>query len=138
MSTTSTRFITAVALVFFFAVSTFATTVEIQKFSGKSENTSDAQTIENEAKEYFRNLSSSQRKENIKEAKKVVKDFKQNKKQGKETDTDQLLLVILAVLVPPLAVYLHEGEINGKFWLDLLLTLLFYLPGLIYALIVIL
>jgi uncharacterized membrane protein YqaE (UPF0057 family) len=48
------------------------------------------------------------------------------------------LLVVLAILLPPLAVYLHEGVINGKFWLDLILTLLFYLPGMIYALIVVL
>jgi uncharacterized membrane protein YqaE (UPF0057 family) len=49
-----------------------------------------------------------------------------------------LLLVIIAILLPPLAVALFEGEINSKFWIDLLLTLLFYLPGLIYALVVIL
>jgi len=40
--------------------------------------------------------------------------------------------------LPPLAVYLHEGVINSKFWISLLLTLLFWLPGVIYALIVIL
>ncbi|MBK7885425.1 MAG: YqaE/Pmp3 family membrane protein [Chitinophagaceae bacterium] len=48
------------------------------------------------------------------------------------------LLVILAILLPPLAVYLHQGEINTKFWISLLLTLLFWLPGIIYALIVVL
>ena len=53
-------------------------------------------------------------------------------------DTNTLLLVILAVLLPPLAVGLHEGELNGTFWLNLVLTLLFYVPGLIHALIVIL
>ena len=55
-----------------------------------------------------------------------------------DVSTNTLLLVILAILLPPLAVALHENGINGKFWLDLLLTLLFYLPGLIYALIVVL
>jgi uncharacterized membrane protein YqaE (UPF0057 family) len=49
-----------------------------------------------------------------------------------------VLLVILAILLPPLAVYLHQGEVNTKFWISLLLTLLFWLPGVIYALIVIL
>ncbi|MFZ5978274.1 MAG: YqaE/Pmp3 family membrane protein [Bacteroidota bacterium] len=47
-------------------------------------------------------------------------------------------MVILAILLPPLAVYLHEDAINTKFWIDLILTLLFFLPGIIYALIVIL
>ncbi|MCX6317142.1 MAG: YqaE/Pmp3 family membrane protein [Bacteroidetes bacterium] len=64
--------------------------------------------------------------------------FKVAKKAGKETDTNTLLLVILAILLPPLAVYLHQGEINNKFWISLLLTLIFWLPGIVYALIVIL
>ncbi len=54
------------------------------------------------------------------------------------TSTNTLLLVILAIILPPLAVYLHENAFNGKFWLDLVLTLLFYVPGLVYALIVVL
>ncbi|MBK9570178.1 MAG: YqaE/Pmp3 family membrane protein [Chitinophagaceae bacterium] len=49
-----------------------------------------------------------------------------------------MLLVILALLLPPLAVYLHEGVINKRFWISLLLTILFFVPGVIYALIVIL
>ena len=49
-----------------------------------------------------------------------------------------LVLVLLAIFIPPLAVYLHQGEINNKFWISLLLTLLFYLPGQIYSLLVVL
>ena len=71
------------------------------------------------------------------EVKKAVKEFRKNKKNG-EPSTNTLLLVILAILLPPLAVYLHEGEINTKFWIDLLLTILFFIPGVIYALIVVL
>lgn len=55
-----------------------------------------------------------------------------------QTDTSTLLLVIIAFLLPPLAVFLHQGEINENFWINLLLTLLFYIPGLIHALILIL
>lgn len=44
-----------------------------------------------------------------------------------------LLLVIIAIILPPLAVALVDG-LRAPFWLDLLLTILFYLPGLIYAL----
>lgn len=54
------------------------------------------------------------------------------------TDTSTLLLVIIAILLPPLAVFLYEGEINKNFWINLLLTLLLYIPGLIHALILIL
>ncbi|GAB4131063.1 MAG: hypothetical protein Fur0041_01010 [Bacteroidia bacterium] len=35
------------------------------------------------------------------------------------SDTDQLILVILALLIPPLAVYLFEG-LTKRFWVDLI------------------
>jgi uncharacterized membrane protein YqaE (UPF0057 family) len=53
-------------------------------------------------------------------------------------DSELLLYVILAILLPPLAVGLYTGGLTTEFWICLILTLLFYLPGLIYALIVIL
>ncbi len=86
----------------------------------------------------FKSLSRKERKSRVREVKSELKKFKAEKKDGSEPSTNQLLLVILAILLPPLAVYLHEGEINGKFWLDLILTLLLFLPGVIYALIVVL
>lgn len=86
----------------------------------------------------FRHLSRKEKKERLKEVRKEIKQFKADKKNNAEPSTNTLLLVILAILIPPLAVYLHQGEINSKFWLDLLLTILFILPGIIYALIVIL
>jgi uncharacterized membrane protein YqaE (UPF0057 family) len=46
-----------------------------------------------------------------------------------------ILKVILAIILPPLGVFLHAG-LGGKFWLNVLLTLLGYIPGIIHALIV--
>ena len=86
----------------------------------------------------FNSLSKKEKKERVKEVKKAVKQFNAEKKAGKEPSTNTLLLVILALLLPPLAVYLHQGEINSKFWISLILTLLFFIPGVIYALIVVL
>jgi len=86
----------------------------------------------------FKNLSKKERRQLGKEVKKEIKAYKSAKKAGREADTNTLLLVILAILLPPLAVYLHEGEINNRFWISLLLTLLFWLPGVIYALVIIL
>jgi len=91
-----------------------------------------------EAVDAFKNLSKKEKKERAREVKKEIKAYKAAKKSGKDADTNTLLLVILAILLPPLAVYLHEGEINNRFWISLLLTLLFWLPGVIYALIIIL
>ncbi len=43
-----------------------------------------------------------------------------------------LLRVIAAILLPPLGVFLTVG-FGGPFWLNILLTLLGYLPGIIHA-----
>ena len=86
----------------------------------------------------FNSLSRKEKRARVKEVKKEIKAFKAAKKAGKEADTDTLLLVILAILLPPLAVYLYEGEINNRFWISLILTLLGWLPGIIYALVLIL
>lgn len=86
----------------------------------------------------FKNLSKKEKKQRFKLLKQKLKEYNAAKKAGGDADTNTLLLVILAILLPPLAVYLHQGEINSKFWISLLLTLLFWLPGIIYALIVIL
>ncbi len=43
-----------------------------------------------------------------------------------------LLRVLVSVLLPPLGVFLQEG-IGTQFWINLLLTLMGYLPGLVHA-----
>lgn len=45
--------------------------------------------------------------------------------------------IILAILLPPLGVFLEVG-FKGHFWLNILLTLLGFVPGIIHALYVIL
>ncbi|MEI9958955.1 MAG: YqaE/Pmp3 family membrane protein [Ferruginibacter sp.] len=96
----------------------------------------DSASVKNAMAE-FKSLSRKDKKERFKLVKKEMKAYKTSKRNG-EGSTDTLLLVILAILLPPLAVYLKEGVINKKFWIDLILTLLFYLPGMIYALVVVL
>lgn len=86
----------------------------------------------------FKSLSKKEKKERVREVKNEIKKFKAAKKSGGEPSTNTLLLVILAILLPPLAVYLHEGVINNRFWISLLLTILFWIPGVIYALVIIL
>lgn len=99
--------------------------------------TNSKSAIKNSLKE-FKSLSKKERKERVKLAKKELKNFKAEKRNGGEPSTNTLLLVILAILLPPLAVYLHEGVINNKFWISLILTLIFWIPGVIYALVVVL
>ncbi|MBA4258349.1 MAG: YqaE/Pmp3 family membrane protein [Chitinophaga sp.] len=66
-----------------------------------------------------------------------MKEYKANKASATPSN-DKVLLAILAILLPPLAVYLHEGTTNTTFWISVLLTLLFWIPGVIYALITVL
>jgi uncharacterized membrane protein YqaE (UPF0057 family) len=101
-------------------------------------NTLPEQAEVKKAVDALKGLSKKEKKHKMKDVKKALKEYKAQKKAGAEPSTNTLLLVILAILLPPLAVYLHEGAINTKFWISLILTLLFWIPGVIYALIVVL
>ena len=85
----------------------------------------------------FKSLSKQERKQRIKDVKKELKVLKKEKKANRSAKVDMVLLIILAILLPPLAVYLHHGEINGRFWLSILLWFCFIIPGVIYALLVV-
>jgi uncharacterized membrane protein YqaE (UPF0057 family) len=52
------------------------------------------------------------------------------------TATDPIK-IILAILLPPVGVFLEVG-LGTHFWINLILTLLGYIPGIIHALYIIL
>ena len=43
-----------------------------------------------------------------------------------------LIRIILSILLPPLGVFLQVG-IGVQFWVNILLTLLGYIPGIVHA-----
>ncbi|MDU9006776.1 YqaE/Pmp3 family membrane protein [Sedimentitalea todarodis] len=43
-----------------------------------------------------------------------------------------LIRIILSVIIPPLGVFLQVG-LGKHFWLNILLTILGYIPGLVHA-----
>ena len=47
-----------------------------------------------------------------------------------------IIRIILAILLPPLGVFLQVG-LGGAFWLNILLTILGYIPGIIHAIYII-
>ncbi len=52
------------------------------------------------------------------------------------TSTNTLLTVVLAILLPPLAVYMSRG-LTAHFWINIVLTIVgFWVIGVIHALIV--
>jgi len=89
------------------------------------------------------------KKSNVTEKKNVNREVKINKAtryllsrisdqpNTTELNTDQLILVILAIIIPPLAVFLARG-IGTEFWISLILTILFVLPGMVYGLLIVL
>mgnify|MGYP003153721547 FL=1 len=48
-----------------------------------------------------------------------------------------IIRILVVIFIPPLGVFLQVG-LGGAFWLNLLLTLLGYIPGIIHALYIIL
>ncbi len=43
-----------------------------------------------------------------------------------------IIRIIIAILLPPLGVFMQVG-IGGHFWLNILLTTLGYIPGIMHA-----
>ncbi|MBN8665700.1 MAG: YqaE/Pmp3 family membrane protein [Chitinophagales bacterium] len=90
-----------------------------------------------ESVQSFQSLSKKERKQRLQEAKKALRELKAAKAAGESSD-NQVLAIIFAILIPPVGVIIKEkGQVTTKFWISLLLTLLFWLPGAIYALLVV-
>jgi uncharacterized membrane protein YqaE (UPF0057 family) len=51
---------------------------------------------------------------------------------------NKILQVIAALFIPPLAVYMKNGKIDNAFWINVVLTLLGGIPGMLHALYVVL
>ncbi|MGR3477334.1 MULTISPECIES: YqaE/Pmp3 family membrane protein [unclassified Sulfitobacter] len=47
-----------------------------------------------------------------------------------------IIRIIIAILLPPLGVFLQEG-LGKHFWINLILTLLGYIPGIVHAIYII-
>lgn len=47
-----------------------------------------------------------------------------------------IIRILLSILLPPLGVFLQVG-LGAQFWLNVLLTILGYIPGIIHALYII-
>lgn len=70
----------------------------------------------------------------IKVQKKVMKEAKKNGQMA-AADDNQILRLILAFFLPPASVGIGRG-IGSTFWLNVILTIIFWIPGVVHALIV--
>jgi len=55
-----------------------------------------------------------------------------NQTATRSSNTGDVLRILLAILLPPLGVFLEVG-LGLHFWINLVLTLLGYIPGIIHA-----
>tara|TARA_B100000678_G_scaffold182498_1_gene152494 strand:- start:3603 stop:3860 length:258 start_codon:yes stop_codon:yes gene_type:complete len=53
-------------------------------------------------------------------------------REPRDGTASKILLVLLAIIFPPLAVFFMYG-FRGEFWINLLLLIFFYIPALIHA-----
>jgi len=53
-------------------------------------------------------------------------------KQPLDKQSNDILLILIAILLPPLGVAMQVG-ITKHFWINVLLTLLGYVPGIVHA-----
>ncbi len=141
MKRTVTRLLFLLMIVSSILPASAASTSEpVPATSGKS-GTPDKAAVDAAMKD-FRDLSRREKKAKFKEVKKAIKEHRAKKKRD-DGDVELLLLVILAILLPPLAVFLKEGELNIKFWISLILSLLvillwpLWLIAVAYALLVV-
>lgn len=58
-------------------------------------------------------------------------------KNSSSAEVNTVVLAILAIFIPPLAVYLFDDAVTANFWVDLLLWFLFIIPGIVFAFLVI-
>jgi len=72
-------------------------------------------------------------KQKIKLLKEIRAERKKMRKMGIKEKAPMVLLYILAVLLPPVAVGIYTNWEAKPTLIDLLLTLIFWLPGVVYA-----
>ncbi|MDF1549566.1 MAG: YqaE/Pmp3 family membrane protein [Bacteroidales bacterium] len=110
-------------------------TMAVEKAKDKTNN----QSLSERADKNSQNVLASKKvkkltfREKIKLIKKIKKEQKKARKMGVKSDDKMILLYVLAVLLPPVAVGIFTDWDAKPTLIDLLLTLIFWLPGVVYA-----
>lgn len=73
------------------------------------------------SKKEQRQLRKEQRRSFRKAVREQVRALRQS---SSSSDIDLILLVIIALFIPPLAMFLYDGEASSRFWISLVLMLL--------------
>jgi uncharacterized membrane protein YqaE (UPF0057 family) len=104
----------------------------------KKNNTVSKKAFTKQVSAFMANNVTASKHESVRSGELNAHRYATTKNAGGGGETDTVLLVILAILLPPLAVYLYEGSWTKRCTINLILTLLCGIPGMIHALIVVL
>ncbi len=121
-------------IVFLVAITLFTTTTNAATLPPSTDQT---EAQKKEAVCAFNTLSKSEKKDRASKVKSAIQQYKSSLKNGERIDDNKLLTIIFAILIPPVGVVLYENKVTTKFWISLLLTFLFWLPGMVYSLLVV-
>lgn len=69
-------------------------------------------------------------------AKEVVKQGTKKSNKSFPDDVPEAVIIICCIFIPPLGVYFVKGDIDNDFWINLVLSILCWIPGVIHALII--
>lgn len=112
--------------------------ISSENIGSSNEDAAKSVDADNSAKESAATTSTS-RKDLRNSLKALRKEVRGKDAPAAPSADDMLILcVILCFFLPPLAVYLWENAIGINFWISLILCLLFWVPGVIFSLIVVL
>ncbi len=100
-------------------------------------NSNSTRSYENEVTETSVAADIEVTKEQKKELKKELKKERKENNSSSSDDAYFILIVIITILIPPLGVGLYTNVDWTKVLISLLLTFLFYIPGLVYSLLVV-
>jgi uncharacterized membrane protein YqaE (UPF0057 family) len=82
-------------------------------------------------------LSKKNKKESILKVKAIFQKNKDIQKNIDRNNFNKILAIILAVFIPPVGVAFYENKLTTKFWISLMLSFIYWLPGMIYSLLVV-
>ncbi len=82
-------------------------------------------------------LTGKEKREKMRTVRHALRAYRAPTGTGHQRAMKEPLLIIIAILLPPLAIYLLEGEIRKCFWISIVLTLLCWIPGVVYAIVII-
>jgi uncharacterized membrane protein YqaE (UPF0057 family) len=124
-------------ILFALSIAIFTSSVQAAILPPATTAENKTETQINEAVNEFNQLSKSEKKERFSNVKTEISKYKSNLKNGEKIDDNKLLAIIFAILIPPVGVVLYENKVTTKFWISLLLTFIFWIPGMVYSLLVV-